>query len=318
MIFYSQRGLRLRKAAGQRPTPQSRACCPRSRHVGRLVLRAGGSHAHQPAVASRFIRSRIAWHRRSVLGLLPEQSSRIDTSTAMGWTEATERPMPENRSPVAIIQGSPLFARLPPLAIRKLASNASVHTFHSGETIVRQGEKVDCLTIVADGLLKVLITSSTRSQAILELLRPGDVFGLESCINQIATSAALEALSEGQTLQIGHRLIGETLNLSPRFAQAAITALSATINRRTLQVSDLIFLELHQRLAKLLLGLLPATGGNRDSQLVTLRLPMQQLAQVVGAEPSAVREVMDTFQELGYIERVEGRGIRIRRREHLG
>ena len=218
---------------------------------------------------------------------------------------------------MAIIQGSPLFAALPPLAHRKLASNATLHTFHSGETIVRQGEKVEHLTVVADGLLKVLIMSPNRSQAILELLRPGDVFGLESCINQIATSAALEALSECETLHVERSLVEETLRLSPRFAQAALSALSATINRRTLQVSDLVFLELHQRLAKLLLGMLPATAGNEDSQLVTLRLPMQQLAQVVGAEPSAVREVMDTFQELGYIERVEGRGIRIRRREHL-
>lgn len=225
--------------------------------------------------------------------------------------------METKESLVTVLSRVPALAQLHPDVLGGIAGAALVRTYARGEEIVKQGSIVPCLLVVAEGGLKVSITSPNGHHMILELLRSGDAFGLDLCLSGGPAPVAIEAIGSTRLLIIDRASLEQLVSFYPEFAQAALAMMAETVGRRTGQVSDFVFLELHQRIAKLLLGMLDSTQSGGDQQTITMRLPLGELAGVVGGQPEAVREVMLTFQQLGYIQLMGGHTIMIRKPQVL-
>jgi diguanylate cyclase (GGDEF)-like protein len=223
-----------------------------------------------------------------------------------------------------ILWRCPLFKELGDGALEDISQRAVIRNFLRGEVIVGQGDAMAFLLVVSDGLLKTYITSPSGSHMILDLVRPGDSVGLDLCMGDGLSQASVEAIADTQVVVLSSADLNVLVQNHPSLLTSMTSAMSNLIQRRTSQVTDLVFLELHQRIAKLLLGLLPAkaaAGDAGEQAVVTLRLSLTDLAAVVGGHPDAVREAVLTFQQLGYIELLGGRGIAIRQpdslRDHL-
>jgi diguanylate cyclase (GGDEF)-like protein len=227
-------------------------------------------------------------------------------------------PVVPTSSTLSTMRRCALFSALDETALTDIAARTEAATFKQGEVVIRQGENSPFLRVLSEGLLKMYITAPSGSRMILDLIRPGDSFGLDMCIGGSASQATVDAVATSQVVLLEG---GEFLRLARSYSPlltSTIASMAGLIQRRTSQVTDLVFLELHQRIAKLLLGLLPASKAeDKEESVVTLRLTLPDLAAVVGGEPDAVREAVLTFQELGYIELLGGRGIAIRHPEAL-
>jgi diguanylate cyclase (GGDEF)-like protein len=227
-------------------------------------------------------------------------------------------PVVPTASTLATMRSCALFSALDETALTDVAARTEVATFKKGEVVIQQGDASQFLHVVSSGLLKMYITAPSGSRMILDLIRPGDSFGLDMCLGGSVSQATVDAVATSQVVLLeGSELLRLAKSYSPLLT-STITSMAGLIQRRTSQVTDLVFLELHQRIAKLLLGLLPANKTeDKKEAVVTLRLTLPDLAAVVGGEPDAVREAVLTFQELGYIELLGGRGIAIRQPEAL-
>jgi len=230
-------------------------------------------------------------------------------------------PVVPTASTLSTLRRCPLFSGLDESALTDVAARAQVNTVKQNEVIIQQGETSPLLRVVSSGLLKMFIIAPSGSRMILDLIRPGDSFGLDMCMGGVASQATVDAVAESEVVVLEG---GEFLRLAKSYSPlltSTIESMAGLIQRRTSQVTDLVFLELHQRIAKLLLGLLPTSTSmdktDKKESVVTLRLTLPDLAAVVGGEPEAVREAVLTFQELGYIELLGGRGIGIRQPEAL-
>jgi CRP/FNR family transcriptional regulator, cyclic AMP receptor protein len=89
------------------------------------------------------------------------------------------------------------------------------------------------------------------------------------------------------------------------------------IRRLTDQTSDLVFLDLPGRVAKLLLGL----AGESEAQpatehVIDVSFTQTEIANMVGGSRQSVNQILRTFESAGYIETV-GHSIRILRADTL-
>jgi len=222
----------------------------------------------------------------------------------------------------AMLARVPFVASLTGEAVDDIAGRLVPHTFAAGDTILTQGERAPHFILLVEGMLKVFISSASGDRMILDLLRAGDTAGLDPCLSDTPSPVSVEALARCTVLTMTREDVVHLTRSRRQFSEAALLSLSAAIGRRTAQLTDLVFLELHQRVAKMLLGLVAANAGasadaSAPGPTVTLRLSLQDIAGVVGGQPDAVREVMLTFQQLGYIQLTGGHGILIRRAELL-
>jgi len=72
------------------------------------------------------------------------------------------------------------------------------------------------------------------------------------------------------------------------------------------QAGDLVFLDLHGRVAKLLLRLVEDPGGHRGEHLfLDLRMTQSDLAAMVGGSRQSINQILHHFEHRGYL-RLEG------------
>ena len=129
-----------------------------------------------------------------------------------------------------------------------------------------------------------------------------------------ASAAAVEATT---LLTLNRTALLESLTDSPELVDRLLRSLGSTVRRLTDQAADLVFLDLHGRVAKLLLGLAEERGASESGGWVLdLHLTQTDLANMVGGSRQSVNQVLRSFQRVGYLE-LDGRRIVIRKPELL-
>ena len=91
-------------------------------------------------------------------------------------------------------------------------------------------------------------------------------------------SADAETLEEGQLLLVPRETIQDICARVPAAAQALTNSVAATLRRLTEAVSDLVFLDLPRRVAKVLLS-----QPRGDDGVIRPRMSQEQLAHQAGA-----------------------------------
>ena len=77
----------------------------------------------------------------------------------------------------SLLANSALFADLEPTALDFLADRATRVEYERGRTIFRQGDEGDTLYVIADGMVKVWVSSGEGGEMVLATLRAPDAFG---------------------------------------------------------------------------------------------------------------------------------------------
>jgi CRP-like cAMP-binding protein len=118
-------------------------------------------------------------------------------------------------------------------------------------------------------------------------------------------------------LTVSRTALLEALGSSPELADGLLRSLGSMVRRLTDQAADLVFLDLHGRVAKLLLALSEERGiSEGGGRALDLHLTQTDLANMVGGSRQSVNQVLNSFERLGYLE-LDGRRIVIRRPELL-
>lgn len=109
-------------------------------------------------------------------------------------------------------------------AHHSIATNARVHTYSRGETIIRHGEAGDSMFIVHDGTVSVRLPDDTeRGWREVAVLRGGEVFGEMALLTGEARTADVVALSDVIAVEIKKNALQPVLQSHPELA-ASISA----------------------------------------------------------------------------------------------
>lgn len=195
-----------------------------------------------------------------------------------------------------------LFQGMDPASIGKLAERATIRTYRKGQLIFYEGDPGTSLFVVLEGLIKVFVTSEEGENMLLVTLRPPDVFGELALLDEEPRSASAEALKDTRLLELGRQPFLEVLHNEPALTEGLLATLGGQIRRLTEQTADLVFLDLHGRVAKLLLNVSEERGVEVEEGIeLDLDLTQGELASMVGGSRQSVNQVLKTFERRNYL-----------------
>src|SRR5687767_6609279 len=97
---------------------------------------------------------------------------------------------------VELLGRASLFSELSPEKLALLAERTATRRYRRGQLIFQQGEPAHSLFLVAEGAVKVFLTSSEGDTVILVTLAPGEAFGELALVDGNPRSASAEALQD--------------------------------------------------------------------------------------------------------------------------
>jgi CRP-like cAMP-binding protein len=218
---------------------------------------------------------------------------------------------------VGLLRRTRLFAGLREETLRALADRSVERSYPRHGRLFYQGDPGSGLFVLASGLVKVVVTSEDGEEMVLVTLGPGEALGELSIVDGGPRSASAEALEPTVALVITREVLLDLAARDNGLTEALLHTLGALLRRLTEQASDLVFLDLPGRMAKLLAGL-AADHGTETPEGIELdaNLTQTDLAGMVGASRQSVNQILQGFARRGYLQ-VRGRRIVIHRLDLL-
>ena len=222
------------------------------------------------------------------------------------------------RQRVALLRETELFERLEEGALQELADRTVQRVFERGQSIFVQDEPGDRLYIIVDGVVKLLVRSSTgESIELVRHTRPA-VLGELAVLDSGPRSATAEAADRATLLSLSRDGLFEVLRSEPEVVEAMLRRLTRIVRRTTQDLSALAFLDLEGRVARRVLALsrAPEPISAAGSPVRSRRITQTEIAQMVRGTRQATNRALRSLARRGYIEVTDG-GIKVRNQDGL-
>jgi CRP/FNR family transcriptional regulator, cyclic AMP receptor protein len=203
----------------------------------------------------------------------------------------------------AVLARTELFKGVDDAARRLIAERVGERVVERGRSVFVQGEPGDRMYVLAEGAVKLYVSS--REGGIVELARhrPPASFGELAVLDGGSRSASAEAVEDSVLLVVTRAELLRLLRSEEKVAEALLRALGTMVRRTTHQVTGLVFLNLPGRVARQLLLL--AEDGN-GAGTVTRRVTQGELATMVGGARQTVNQVLRSLEARGLIRTTGG------------
>ena len=207
---------------------------------------------------------------------------------------------------IGVLRSTDLFRSVPPVDLEAVAAASRLRTFRRGQVVFTTGDPGDTLIVVISGRIKVVVRSADGSELTLTIIGPGGMVGELSVADGGPRSADAETLEECRLLLIPGETVRDICARVPPAAQALLSSIAVILRRLTEAASDLVFLDLPRRVAKVLLN--QPTG---DDGVIRLKLSQEELAHQVGSTRQSVNAALRGFERRGWID-VHDRAVTVK------
>ena len=197
----------------------------------------------------------------------------------------------------AILRQTSLLRSVPADDLAAVTAASRLRSFRRGQVVFTRGDPGDSLIVVISGHVKVVVRSADGGELTLTIVPPGGTFGELSIADGGPRSADAETLDTSQLLFIPREQIQDVCARVPGAASALLGSIAATLRRLTEAASDLVFLDLPRRVAKVLLR--QAADGDGA---IRLNLRQEELAHQVGGTRQSVNAALRGFERRGWVE----------------
>jgi CRP/FNR family cyclic AMP-dependent transcriptional regulator len=173
--------------------------------------------------------------------------------------------------------------------------------FRRKETVFSQGDLAKSAIYVQEGGVKLTVVNSGGKEAVVEILGPGDFFGVRSFGVQSVYTATATTILPTTVLIIAKEEMIRVLHAEHEMSDRFIANMLARNGRGEDALIDHLFNSSEKRLARTLLLL--ARYGTQDQPREAIpKVSQQMLAEMIGTTRSRVNFFMNKFRKLGFIE----------------
>jgi CRP/FNR family transcriptional regulator, cyclic AMP receptor protein len=211
----------------------------------------------------------------------------------------------------SILRRTDLLRSAPDEVLDAVATASRLRVFRRGQVVFTRGDPSDTLFVVISGRVKVVVRSADGGELTLTIIQPGGVFGELGIADGGPRSADADALDECQLLLVPLETVQGICALEPPVVLALLNSTTATLRRLTEAASDLVFLDLPRRVAKVLLSL-----PRGDDGVIRPALSQEELAHQAGGTRQSINATLRGFERRGWIE-VHDRVVTIRQASAL-
>ncbi|MEM8632296.1 MAG: Crp/Fnr family transcriptional regulator [Pseudomonadota bacterium] len=180
------------------------------------------------------------------------------------------------------------------------------------ETLFEKDDPGDAVFAVISGSLETSVLSSDGRRLVLDVMKPGALFGEIALFDPGPRTATIIAIEPTTLRRLKNSDVVAAISESPRLAQDMIKLAGQRMRSMSNQIGDQVFLALSTRLARKILHL----TQDGDDVLEHLTMSQAYLADFVGATREAVSKTLSEWSKLGIVSRSR-RDIQIHDREAL-
>ena len=203
-----------------------------------------------------------------------------------------------------------IFASLGDAELEILLQSTTTKTLKPKEVLCRKGDPGHQLYGILSGSLKVTTTGMDGKDVMFGLMGAGEVIGEIAVLDGEERSATVTAVEKTELLTLHRRELIPFLETNPRAAIGLAGVLAARVRQLSDRAEDRQTMPLRGRIAKRLLSLSeqygkhPVVGGP-----VEVRMPQQDLADLVGTTRESVNKQLRAWEEEGIVELGRGRVV---------
>jgi CRP-like cAMP-binding protein len=110
--------------------------------------------------------------------------------------------------------------------------------YQSGEVIVEQGAEGDCMYVIQEGQVEIVLRDGDR-EVRLAIRGPGDIIGEMALFEREMRSADVRALGKARLLRIDKRNFMAQIHEDPTLAFRLVQMLSSRVRELSQQVANL-------------------------------------------------------------------------------
>ena len=207
-----------------------------------------------------------------------------------------------------------LFGALDDGARRELAGHARRQSFDIGEPIFHVGAPGQSMMVILNGTVRVSLPGPRGKGVILVDLPAGELLGEVALLDGKERSADATALTRCELVVLERRDVVAFLEKRPDICLKLLELMCARLRKSDQRMSDIAFLELSVRLAKVLLDRISPSG--RAGAKSKLSLSQTELANMINATRENVNRCLRNWQRQGIVD-LDERWIVVLQREAL-
>ena len=196
-----------------------------------------------------------------------------------------------------VLRTADLLGSAPVADLEAIAAVSRLRAFRRGQILFTAGDPGNSLIVVVSGRVKMVVRSADGGELTLTVVAPGGVFGELSVADGGPRSADAEAMEDCRLLFVPREVIQDLCGRVPSVAQAMASSLAASLRRLTDETSDLVFLDLPRRVAKVLLS-----QPRNDDGVIGQKMTQEEFAHRVGGARQSVNSALRGFERRGWIQ----------------
>ncbi len=197
----------------------------------------------------------------------------------------------------------------------RMANCKTSRIVRKGETIFTEGENINGVFCVKDGVCKMTKLSSNGRDQIVHLVKKGELLGQRSMISDEPANLSAIALEDMQVCFIPKSEMLAFFNENNRFSMNVMKTICGDLREADNFMVDMAQKTVKERLAHTLLYLEDEFGTNLDKTL-KLQLSREEIASMIGTATESCIRLLSDFNKSGLIE-LNGKKIIIKDRSKL-
>lgn len=194
-------------------------------------------------------------------------------------------------------------------SLKALTKNELVHladcktsrTIKKGEVIFEEGENVNGIYCIKDGVCKLTKLSPNGKDHIVKLVTKGELLGQRSMISDEPVNLSAVALEDMQVCFIPKTEVMGFFDKNNQFSMNVMKTICGDLKEADDHMVNLAQKTVKERLAETLLYLHDTFGQNEDNTL-KVQLSRDELASMIGTATESCIRLLSDFNKLGLIE----------------
>lgn len=203
---------------------------------------------------------------------------------------------------------SPLFQAMTPDELSETLKFAIERHYSRGAVILQKGDAGSSLMAVLTGRVKISSVSAGGKEILLNVIRPGEIFGEIALLDGKVRSADAIAAEDTWLVVVERRHFLPFLRQNDGLYLRLLAVLCERLRRTSLALEELALLDLPARLARVLLKMAEDHGRPAEHGVlrIDMKLSQRDLSSLVAATRESVNKQMQAWRRSGIVDMEEG------------
>ena len=199
--------------------------------------------------------------------------------------------------------------------LKRISDSKTTKTVKKGEAIFKEGEKLNGVYCVRNGVSKLSKMSDNGKDTIVKIATKGEVLGQRSVITEEKTNLSAVALNDMEVCYIPKAQLTESIDNNPHFTKAILIHMANDLKFADNIIVNMAQKTVKQRVAEALMYL-DENFGVDDEGYIAITLTREDIANVVGTAKEACIRTLTLFKKAGWIT-TDGKRIRLEDKKAL-